>query len=227
MLENSIEENKKLIEKFPFLLPRNRFTDKVPKDYDYSYTELDDMPDGWRKAFGIQMCQEIRDDLIQFDYLDKYRIVQIKEKFGGLRWYDNGTPIKYGEAEEFTIPTNEKVWDYNKEGYWTYVDHRDDTLQYCVRKKIVKQSKVPDIISKYENLSYKICINCGKPARWESKGWISPFCDDCVNEYIMERNKEKDDDKIIIIEDCYRPLESNETLTIEELEEIYMENFEV
>ena len=35
-------------------MPRNRWTGEVPEDYDYSYTELDSMPDGWRKAFGEQ-----------------------------------------------------------------------------------------------------------------------------------------------------------------------------
>ena len=53
------EENKALIERFPFLMPHNRFTDKIPEDFDYHYTELDAMPDGWRIAFGEQMCQEI------------------------------------------------------------------------------------------------------------------------------------------------------------------------
>lgn len=48
----SKEYNKQLVEKYPFLLPRNRWTGKVQEDYDYSYTELDGMPDGWRKAFG-------------------------------------------------------------------------------------------------------------------------------------------------------------------------------
>lgn len=84
--------NKKLIKEFPFLLPRNRWTGKASDDYDYSYTELDEMPDGWRKAFGEQMCQEIKEALIKHNYLDKYRIMQIKEKYGSLRWYDNGAP---------------------------------------------------------------------------------------------------------------------------------------
>lgn len=84
------ETNQILVERFPFLLPHNRWTDKVPEDYDYSYTELDSMPDGWRKAFGEQMCEEIREELVRVDYLDKYRITQIKEKYGTLRWYDFG-----------------------------------------------------------------------------------------------------------------------------------------
>ena len=84
------EENKALIERYPFLLPRNRWTDEVVKDFDYSYTELDDMPDGWRIAFGEQMCEDIREELLRIGHLDKYRITQIKEKYGYLRWYDRG-----------------------------------------------------------------------------------------------------------------------------------------
>ena len=55
-----------------------------------SYTELDAMEPGWRKAFGIQICKEIRAALLKrgWKYLFKYRITQIKEKFGELRWYD-------------------------------------------------------------------------------------------------------------------------------------------
>lgn len=89
-MSESREVNKKLIERYPFLLPRNRWTDEAQEDFDYSYTELDAMPDGWRKAFGEQMCEEIREELVRVGYLEKYRIAQIKEKFGSLRWYDFG-----------------------------------------------------------------------------------------------------------------------------------------
>lgn len=89
-MQRNKEENKRLIERFPFLMPHNRWTDEIPEDFDYSYTELDAMPDGWRKAFGEQMCEEIREELVRVDYLEKYRIAQIKEKYGFLRWYDFG-----------------------------------------------------------------------------------------------------------------------------------------
>lgn len=87
---NKIEQNKKLIERYPFLLPRNRFTDKVQEDYDYSWTELDCLDEGWRKAFGEMILEEIRDDLIKEGLLNTYRIDQIKEKYGELRWYTRG-----------------------------------------------------------------------------------------------------------------------------------------
>lgn len=141
--ENLLEEirayNKKLIESYPFLLPRNRFTGEVSEDYDYSCTELDDMPSGWRIAFGEQMCEEIANLLKKANYIDNYHIVQIKEKYGSLRWYDSGVPQKNYDAELYSIT------------------------------------------EKYEELSKKTCIICGKPAKWITKGWIMPICDECKN----------------------------------------------
>ena len=87
-----------LVNKYPFLIPKYWNKDimsyEVRKDYDYTWTELDAMPDGWRKAFGEMMCEEIKEELIKHNCLDEYLILDIKEKFGQLRWYDNGTPIR-------------------------------------------------------------------------------------------------------------------------------------
>lgn len=89
-----------LIGKYPFLLPtywnRDSMQYKVDEDYNYKYTELDAMPDGWRKTFGEMMCEEIYNALVECGGLDDYRIEQIKEKFGQLRWY--GYP-SYKEVE--------------------------------------------------------------------------------------------------------------------------------
>lgn len=103
------------------------------------YTELDAMPKGWRKCFGIQMYKEIKASLKGHNYLKEYRITQIKEKFGGLRWYDAGAP-----------------------------------------------EEVNKIIQKYEYISEKTCIVCGRPATKISRGWISPYCDDCYKRYYQD-----------------------------------------
>lgn len=108
-------KNKKLCRRYPFLIPRNRWTGKiiwkVPEfeTKKYEYTELDAMPTGWRTAFGEQMCEEIRKELIKNNCLNKYYIMQIKEKFGELRWYDLGGPAevekiidKYSKLSERT-----------------------------------------------------------------------------------------------------------------------------
>ena len=52
---------------------------------------------------------------------------------------------------------------------------------------------VYDIISKYEDLSTKICICCGKPAEYMSRGWISYYCGECINKDNIERYKKLND----------------------------------
>jgi hypothetical protein len=85
-------QNRQLVKKYPWLKPRNVWTDKTPSDYDYTYTELDAMEDGWRKTLGMMMIEEIDRELKQYHRRDNYRIMQIKEKYGMLRWYDFGAP---------------------------------------------------------------------------------------------------------------------------------------
>lgn len=58
-----------------------------------SYTELDALDSGWRKAFGIYICKDLKRALLADGgrkRLRKYRIVQIKESGGELCWYDYG-----------------------------------------------------------------------------------------------------------------------------------------
>jgi len=109
-LDTIEEQNSKLIERYPFLLPRNRFSGEVSKNYDFSYTELTmGMPTGWIIAFSLDMCEEIKNELVKIGSLDEYRISQIKEKYGHLRWYSFGTTSdieaiisKYSKMSEIT-----------------------------------------------------------------------------------------------------------------------------
>ena len=106
--EEEKQKNRELVKRFPFLLPVNAWSgkkitdgagfwpgapDKIP-EYDYEYTLFDLIPEGWRKAFGMEMCQEIEDALEADGVQDEYYPVQIKEKYGTLRWYGNFTTEK-------------------------------------------------------------------------------------------------------------------------------------
>lgn len=127
---------KKLCKRYPFLIIRT--WDDKPLDFNFTY--LDDMPEGWKRAFGIDMCEDIRQVLIKANYLYTYRVCQVKEKYGTLRWYDAGAPSSI-------------------------------------------YRKLCDVIDKYEDLSYRTCICCGRPATKISQGWISPFCDRCAEKF--------------------------------------------
>ncbi len=113
-MEYTQEQNRALCEKYPFLDRNRRWGAKGcpdgpwtgapgdPKEWDYEYTELDCMPDGWRIAFGEQLCAELKAELESAGVLDQYRILQIKEKYGTLRWYDNGnTKAGYGILDKY------------------------------------------------------------------------------------------------------------------------------
>ena len=90
--KNRRMNNKILCKRYPFLKIYNLRTGKKIKPYNYDITWLDDFEHGWCKAFGYQMLEEIRDDLIKCNYLNDFRIIQIKEKFGSLRFYIGSVP---------------------------------------------------------------------------------------------------------------------------------------
>lgn len=61
------------------------------------YTELDGMPSGWRKRFGIDFCKELKRAILHSGgrkYMKEFRILDIKEKYGTLRCY------AWGETDE-------------------------------------------------------------------------------------------------------------------------------
>jgi hypothetical protein len=83
-----------LILKYPFLLSKNRWDRGLTLDgdfgFDFTYTEIDSMPFGWKKAFGSNLLDDLRKVLIKSNHLYEYMITDIKEKYGTLRWYDSG-----------------------------------------------------------------------------------------------------------------------------------------
>lgn len=83
-------ENKKLCKKYPWLIPRNRWSDEICwVRHSYDSIELDDMPKGWRKAFGDIWCEQVHDLLKKYNCIKDFRIQQLKEKFGQFRQYFN------------------------------------------------------------------------------------------------------------------------------------------
>ena len=91
--KKSIEQNEKLIEEYPFLLPRNAWTGEVDDEYDYSWTELDCIPGAWKDVYGILICEDLK--RILGDKVNEFRFDDIKEKYGALRIYSNMEPKEW------------------------------------------------------------------------------------------------------------------------------------
>lgn len=73
--------------KYPFYISRNVWTGKF---MGFTSTWYDDIPDGWRKAFGKQFSKDLKKALKKDGILKTFRFQQIKEKYGTLRLYNNG-----------------------------------------------------------------------------------------------------------------------------------------
>ena len=140
------EEIKKLIERYPYLLPRNVWTDKVSEDYDYTYIRgVGEIPTGWEKLF-LQMCEDIRQPLIDSNYLDKFRFTQIKEKYNRLECYNYGAPEvvhdiigKYSVMASYICTQCGKPATCETQGW--IASYCDDCWKDCVRHERIKWIK--------------------------------------------------------------------------------------
>ena len=65
----------------------------------YDFTMYDDVPTGWKRAFGKIMLEEYREVLIRHNYLDQFQWIQVKEKYGTLRLYSNAAPREVSDLE--------------------------------------------------------------------------------------------------------------------------------
>lgn len=117
--------------RYPFLQPTNVWTGKRYWDWN----EFNHLPEGWRKAFGKQLRNDLRKALIKDGILHDFHFTQIKEKWGELCLYNSGT----GPESDY-------------------------------------------VINHYQELSKCYCINCGKPARYCTRGWVEYLCEDCFDE---------------------------------------------
>ena len=54
---------------------------------DKQLTLLDMLPVGWYGLI-LDMCKEIKRELVKYDLVSKYQVVEAKEKWYGLSWYD-------------------------------------------------------------------------------------------------------------------------------------------
>lgn len=175
------EENKKLLERFPWLSLR---------DGEYNLTYLDFLPPGWRDAFGIQMCEEIQAELEKFGWVDSYEVLDVKEKYGELRWYHSGFGI--GElsdiVETFTTGNlDERPMSNYRTFVWSLDDKTDDGRYVFNKRLILEKCNLDKIIDKYTDLSTKICYSCGKKATKKSLGWVFFVCDECAEKVWPKR----------------------------------------
>lgn len=102
--------NKELLEKYPFLIVRNRKT-RQPEEILKNETELFGMPAGWRESFGEQLCEEIKNELDKMDSIlsSDYKVFEIKNSYNRLHWHSNWTTMEIDKIIEKYADLSEKT----------------------------------------------------------------------------------------------------------------------
>lgn len=151
--------NKELLDKYPWLTPSNRFSGKLitdcagpdgetgywpgspneHPDYNYEYTELDNMPDGWRTAFGMDMCEELNNEISTWEPKDQnnFRILDIKEKWASLRFYTNfGSENLFKIISKYELISKYTCIQCGEEAQWIARGWYEPLCTQCARKQI-------------------------------------------------------------------------------------------
>lgn len=82
-----------------------------------------------------------------------------------------------------TVPNHIIYVRRNGKGYWCgnslcWYDHGGN-------------EETNKILAKYEYISERTCITCGKPADYVTKGWIEPYCKEHLPEWVDPNNEEQ------------------------------------
>ena len=121
---------------------------------------------GWFKLID-ELCNDITNLIGNKDI--EVIALQVKEKFGGLRFYYTiQSPKLKRESKIRSFMFSKRLGKQ----YWKIVNFR---------KKIWRTTfeKISDRIDKAEIESYKICETCGDPGERCGGGWIKTLCDSC------------------------------------------------
>jgi len=154
-----------LVEKFPIIF----------KDYGGDMRETCmhwgmECGDGWYSLI-YSLCADIT-SLIG-DKNIKVTAVQVKEKFGGLRfYYDINAPETFIGNFNYTV----SQWMFKRKWgvlYWKIIHFKRKFY------KTIKE-KIQDLISDAEYKSYEVCERCSQPGKVNKEGyWKATLCEKC------------------------------------------------
>jgi hypothetical protein len=112
---------------------------------------------------------------------------QVKEKYGGLRFYYHGGPPDkrrwFGLALWPIGLARALYWGvfYGWLG-WRHVFHLASRLTYWPY-----DDPVQDLVNEAEAESYRTCEECGQPGKPNKQGWIMTLCDPCREKLVEIR----------------------------------------
>lgn len=171
-MKKSLEE--KLVKKYP----------NIFRDYggDMRQTCM-----AWGFSHGDGWYDLLEDTCSEIERLSKGKGIQIvalqvKEKFGGLRFYYSMECDKYPFFSKF----DHFLFKLMVNKYWQYGKLYNKIKDY--RKKIYKTTmeKIDHVINQAEYNSYEICEVCSKPGETRDDGWVTTLCSPCHEQRTKE-----------------------------------------
>ena len=145
--------------------------------YDYN-----NCPDGFKFIYTVVIKKFMYNWIMFLDWIEKYPYQWINI-IPTYSWYD---AIPHGWRKAFGLQMMKEIKaELLRVGgrkdlrsmRITDVKEKWGSLQvYCS-----SCGDVHKIIEKYEYISFRTCIKCGRPAHGVTNGWVTPLCEDCFH----------------------------------------------
>lgn len=119
-----------------------------------------------------------------------YKNLEEDYKYTWLDYIPDGWRLAF--ADELCERIQKDLEEHNFENQFAIIDIKEKWGQLDISTSPIKrESKLYEILSEYRDKSMDICINCGKPVEWVTKGWTTYICDDCYKECINNGAREE------------------------------------
>lgn len=93
----------------------------------------------------------------------------------------NGWRKTFGEKMCEEINDELMIWPQEDREKFRVIDIKEKWAHLCFYTNFTS-SHLNQIIGKYSLISRLTCIHYGGPARWITRGWYMPVCDECAQE---------------------------------------------
>lgn len=136
---------------------------------------------GWGFACGdgwFPLILDLSSKIKKIDEQDRVVADQVKEKFGGLRFYYHINNYRHRKLFPWSL--------------WLKIPYKIRPYLTKTRQFFYKRfdEKISDLVDEAASLSYKICENCGNDGKPRRGGWIRTLCDSCENEYVTKKSNQ-------------------------------------
>jgi hypothetical protein len=155
--------------------------EKLPPWCGYNTENLTELPVGKGWAIILRcLCNKI--NWIKETYGITVKVAQVKEKFGGLRFYLDGIDI-----DPEWIRTEE-------DGSYTWLKNCGRTLTNPEENFNVERiySEFRGAIGMAESMCYNTCEDCGRPGKYREAAWVRVQCAECWAPHEEEARKSRE-----------------------------------